>query len=104
MPVVKFKAIQKKTVTAGTAVALSATPILARALVIKALPGNTDTVYVGAQGAASATTGFPLKADGAPLDYSQVLGLKPDDAIDLSKIYVDSAVNAEGIAVSYLEL
>jgi len=102
MPALSLKSLQKVTVTAGTELALSATKVLAKGLIIKALPANTDEVYVGAAGV-SATSGFVLEA-GEQIDYAQVLGLSPDDTIDLSKIYVDSAVDAEGISAVYLSL
>lgn len=101
MPTLVLKSLQKKTVTAGTAVALSATKILAKGLKIKALPANTDEVYIGALGVLS-TNGFALEAK-EEINYADLLGLNPDIAVDLSKIYLNSIVDAEGVCVSYLE-
>lgn len=102
MPTLVLKTLQKKTVTAGTQVALSATKVLARGLKIKALPANTDEVYIGGS-AVDAASGYVLEAK-EEINYADVLGINPDVAVDLSKIYVDSAVDAEGVCVSYLEL
>lgn len=95
-----LKSLQKKTTTAGTAVPLVASKTLAYAVKIKALPTNTGDVYVG-QAGVSATNGFALDAND-PLDFSAIIGLNA--VVDLSKIYVDSGVNAEGVSVSYLDV
>lgn len=94
-----FKSLQKKTVTAGTAVPLVATPTWATNVVIKGLAANTGAVYVGGS-TVSATTGFQLAA-------AAERAIGPSSAptiVDLSQIYVDSATNAEGVTVSYLEV
>lgn len=99
----RFKALQKKTVTAGTAVALVASKLVAHGVKIKALPGNTDEVFVGATGV-TAANGFALAA-GQEIDLAGLLPLGLKDAgTDLSTIFVNSAVDAEGVCVSYLEL
>lgn len=86
-----------KTVTAaGTAEALGAQQI-AGPLLIKALTTNTGLVYIGNDGAddVSASNGFPLAAgDVAILEHISNLGA----------LFVDSAVNGEGVAWLALNL
>lgn len=90
----------KKTVTtAGTEVALAATKTLARNVVIKALHGNTNMIYVGANGVAS-TTGYVLDA-GEVLDLSGLESHGSDQYIDLNTVYIDSDTNGEGVTVFY---
>lgn len=96
-----LKTLQKKTVTAGTRVALNATSKLVRNLRVTGLDGNTDAVYLG-DVTTSATVGLPMAA-GDVIDFVKDLGMSPDDQIDLADLYIDSAVNAEGVAISWLD-
>lgn len=91
---------QKTVTTAGTRVALVATRTLARYLYIKPLPANTNNIYVG-DVTVTSSTGFVL-------DNGDVTGWRwvgpPEggvDFIDLNKIYIDSAVNGEGVSFIY---
>jgi hypothetical protein len=82
---------QKTVAAAGTAEALSASNKVQCALAIKGLTANTGLVYIGndGSGAVSSSTGFPLAAgDTIILEYVD----------DLASIWVDSAVNGEGVA------
>ncbi|HSF80932.1 MAG TPA: hypothetical protein VLA49_06840 [Anaerolineales bacterium] len=81
---------QKTVTTAGTAVALGSQQI-AGPLLVKAKTTNTDLVYVGNDGAGdvSSSNGFPLAA-GDVVILAHVG--------DLANVYVDSAVNGEGVA------
>ena len=91
----------KKTVAAaGTEVALAATKTLARNIKIKALHGNTNMIYVGANGVSS-TTGYVLDA-GEVLDLSGLEASGADEYFDLNTIYIDSDTNGEGVTVSYV--
>jgi hypothetical protein len=87
---------QKTVTTAGTAVALGS-QVIAGPLMVKALPANTGLVYVGNDGASDVTSsnGYPLAAG------DQVIF---DHIANLSNIYVDSAVNGEGVAWIALNL
>jgi len=91
--------LQKKTVTAGTRVALSATKKLVKKLKIKALVGNTGAIFLGDVTVAAAT-GYQLAA-GAEIDLVDMF-YKEGDTVDLNKIYIDSAVNAEGVSLVYI--
>jgi hypothetical protein len=82
---------QKSITAAGTAEALSASNKAQCAVAVKALTTNTGLVYVGNDGAAdvSSSNGFPLAAgDTIIFEYVD----------DLANIWVDSAVNGEGVA------
>ena len=82
---------QKTVTTAGTEVALAASSRVQCAVAIKALTTNTGLVYVGNAGddTVSSSTGFPLAAgDVTIMEYVD----------DLDNIWVDSAVNGEGVA------
>lgn len=93
-----FKSFKKSTVSAGTRVALSSTPLGFSSVTIRARPTNTGLVYVGDVTVSSST----------------VDGLNPGDAItisagpvkkenDLAKIYIDTSVNGEGVSVFYMQ-
>lgn len=75
--------------TAGTRVQLSGTSKPSKAVVIRALETNTGLVYVGDSTVAS--------TNGHRLSPGESVGL---EIADLTNVYLDSAVNGEGI--SYL--
>ena len=80
----------KKTVTtAGTAVVLGSQLVCA-ALMVKALAGNTGLIYVGNDGAGdvASTNGLELSAKEAVV-FELVS--------NLADIWIDSAVNGEGV-------
>ncbi len=80
---------QKTVTTAGTEVALGNQQIGAP-LMVKALPTNTGIVYVGeSSGGVSSSTGMPL--DAGEVVIFEFVG-------QLGAIWVDSAVNGEGVA------
>lgn len=91
-------ASQKLVTTAGTAVALSATKKLIAKLKVRALTTNTGAIYIG-DSTVSASVGYPL-ATGVEIDLDDLLD-NSSDVIDISKIYIDSAVNGEGVALIY---
>ena len=75
--------------TAGTEVVLGNMEVHG-AVMVKALHTNTGLVYIGESGGGvSSTTGMHLNADDVVI--FQKIG-------DLSDIWVDSAVNLEGVA------
>lgn len=80
---------QRTVAAAGTAVALGNQPI-AGPIAIKALAANTGLVFVGNDGASdvSSANGFQLAA-GETIILNHVA--------DLSNLYVDAAVNGEGV-------
>lgn len=77
----------KKTVTtAGTRVQLTTTSTGIHTVSVRALTGNTGLIYIGNSAVAS-TTGVELSAgDAITITIN-----------DLSKVYIDSAVNGEGV-------
>ena len=80
---------QKTVTTAGTEVALGDQQIGAP-LMVKALPTNTGIVYVGkSSGGVSSSTGMPL--DAGEVVIFEFVG-------QLGAIWLDSAVNGEGVA------
>lgn len=98
----KIKALQKNVTTAGTAVQLTTSSINAYGCKIKAKSGNTGFIYVGDANTVSSSTGYELDSD-QTIDLSNLLGLDPSISIDLSNIWLNSSVNAEGVAVTWLE-
>ena len=77
----------KKTVTtAGTEVALASTATLKSGVTIKALSGNTGLIYVGINPVTS--------ADGFELNAKESVFV---EVADPATIYIDSAVNGEGV-------
>jgi hypothetical protein len=87
---------QKTVTTAGTAVALGSNHIHGP-LIIKALSTNTGLVYVGNTGAGDVDSSnrFLLSANECII-YEHVS--------QLSAIYIDSAVNGEGVSWCALDI
>ncbi len=88
----------KTVASAGQAVALSATSVRCAWVVVQAKPGNTGSIFIGASTIADGR--------GTELDPgdSQPFPLIPQDRwhwYDLAEIYVDSAVNGEGVTFTY---
>lgn len=81
--------------TAGTAVAGPSTP-QARRFALKAHPDNTDTVWVGQDGAGDVTS-----ANGFPLDPGE--GMVVEVVRSLAELYVDADVNGEKLCWMILE-
>lgn len=80
---------QTTVTTAGTEVALGA-QLIGAPLMVKALTTNTGLVYVGeSSSGVSSSTGMPLSA-GEVVIF--------DFVGELGSIWVDSAVNGEGVA------
>ncbi len=87
---------QKAVALAGTAERLHAGLQVNPCVMIKALPANTDVVYVGdVNGDVSSSNGLPLsKGEAVVLDF---VG-------NLSSIWVDAAVGGEGVAWLVLDV
>jgi len=81
---------QRTVTTAGAAVVLGATQLINGPLMVKALDTNTGVVAIGNDGANDVTVsnGMRLKA-GDAIVYSFVG--------DLASLWIDSAVNGEGV-------
>jgi len=89
----------EKTVTAaGTAELLATEPNEVISVTIKALTSNGGKIYVGENGVSS--------TDGLDLDAGNSVEFRVSDPekeyIELSDIFVDSAVNGEGVRYIYL--
>lgn len=81
----------KKTVTtAGTRVQL-ASSTATKSITVRALAANTGLIYIGTS-AVSSANGFQLSKD----DSVSV------DLDNLSKLWIDSSVNGEGVTYIYL--
>lgn len=87
---------QKTVTSAGTAVALG-TQAIGGPLAVKALAANTGIVVVGCDGASDVTTanGFQLAA-GEAIIFNHVA--------NLGDIWVDAAVNGEGVCWLALDI
>lgn len=91
---------KKVVATAGTEVPLVAASKIVRRVLVKALVANTGAIYLGVNGVSSAD-GYQLNA-GNEIDLPGLLW-KEDDKFDLHAIYIDSAVNGEGVSFIYVE-
>jgi hypothetical protein len=87
---------QKTITTAGSAEALGSQAI-GGPLAVKALASNTGVVVIGNDGASDVTT-----ANGFQLSAGEIIIL--DHVADLSNVYVDAAVNGEGVCWLALDL
>jgi hypothetical protein len=87
---------QKTVTTAGTAERLSTGKVANTSLVVKALPANIGNMFIGN------VSGDVASGNG--------MALEPGDSIvfamvkDLRELWVDSAVNGEGVAWIVLEV
>lgn len=100
-----LKSFQKNVTTAGTAVQLTTTKIIGYGVRIKAKAANTGDILVGSSSAVSTTTGYRLDA-AEKIDATEMFGPEAQDAgvgIDLSQVWLNSTVNAEGVEVLYFE-
>lgn len=96
---VRLKTLADKAVTtAGTAERLSATSIAATSIIIRALDDNTGTVFIGDSDVGSGR-GDRLTA-GQPLSFEAADG----GFFDLREIWVDVAVDGEGVSILYAEV
>lgn len=89
------------TVTAGTRVPLTALYIITPGISIKARTTNTGVVYIGASTVSSTNAAFVM----APGDAVEITGPNirgVEEEFLLSDIYLDSAVNGEGVTVAYI--
>jgi hypothetical protein len=86
--------------TAGTRVPLNATKKYVNKLWVKALSTNTGLVFLG-DVSVSSTICFQLSAK-EEIDLSTIYA-KDNFVIDLNEIYIDSAVNGEGVSIAYFE-
>ncbi len=95
---------QTTVATAGTAVQISSTVLKVSWIRIKALAANTDTMYVGQDGAGDvrSSNGYPILAGddvedrALKLDYRNPGTGKGSE--NLQNLWVDAAVNGEKIA------
>lgn len=90
-----LKAGNKTVTAAGTPEALSPTSVPAFKIAISALPTNTGNVYVGDENvdATAPQKGVRVAAAFPPL----ILEIG-----DLSQVYIDAAVNGEGVSFTYI--
>lgn len=82
---------QETVVAAGTAVPLSTTSTSILSVTVKALATNTGDIYVGGSTVAAAN-GYVLAA-------GELVSLDVDDLMD---VYIDAAVNGEGVSFIYV--
>lgn len=100
---VNFKFLSKNVTTAGTAEALSATPIKTTQFEVYAKSANTNNVYVGDSTVSSSS--IPQAPDVKEVFIaSEISASTKGDFFDLSKIYIDVDTNGEGVIVRYLVL
>jgi len=87
---------QKTVTTAGTAVALGTTSIQGP-LMVKALDTNTGIVAVGNDGAGDVTVSNGLRLEAGDVVVFEYVG-------SLATLWLDSAVNGEGVSWIILKL
>lgn len=84
---------------AGTAVPLTGTQNFVKSVIVQALPGNTDFVYVGN----SAVQNYALSPGKAVEIHGDNMDNGTTAKLNLNTIYVDADVNNEGVTFMYLE-
>lgn len=95
VPPTGAKSGQKTVAAPGTAVPLATSRVINCGLIIKALAGNTNKVYIGNDGAGDVTSanGFELSAgEVTVIDYIE----------NIASIIVDAAVAGEGVSWTLL--
>lgn len=91
----------KTVTTAGTQVALTSSQIVTPKVVIQAKPGNTGNIFVGTADVSSSDYGVVL-APGASTTLVASHIETGESGLDLTSIWVDAAVNGEGVTFLYL--
>ena len=86
----------KNVTAAGTAEALTSTRTIATWVIIQAKSGNTNAVYVG-DSTVSSTNGHRLIATNTMPMFPGGGG----NYINLANVYIDAAVNGEGVIFTY---
>lgn len=83
----------------GAAQPLSATPIYVKSVIIQGLENNTDYVYVGD----SSNQLHAIEPNRSLIIWGDSLDQGTGAQIDLSRVFVRSLVNNEGVSIMYLE-
>ena len=91
-----FGLISVVVTTKGTAVQVSSTITDARDVIIQPKSGNTGYMYVGGPTDVTAATGIRMANTDVSISFT---GSEVHDYIDLTQLYIDSAVNGEGVNV-----
>lgn len=82
----------------ASAEALTSSTVCQSVVTIKALPGNSNVVYVGLADTVSATTGFPLSAGQEMTVGAAWFRAAADSQSDLADIYVIGGAANQGVA------
>jgi high-affinity K+ transport system ATPase subunit B len=95
----ELKTFHKVVAVAGARVKLTAASTKVRKVKIKALKANTGAIYLG-DVTVTAANGYQLNSG----DEIEVMDLfwRDGDIIDLTALYIDSAVNGEGVSIVYI--
>ena len=93
----KFQRGKKAVTTAGTPLALGAGAVLVKTIVIKARDANTGKVFPG-----DSTVNNTDSEQGLNPGDSLTLTWPDGDLGSLGDVYVDAAVNGEGVVFWYL--
>jgi len=87
---------------AGTAQALSATPILAQVVILNAKTGNTGLIYVGDSDVSATEAAFSLAAgETVIIPMAEMSGGNTDT--DLKDWYFDGSTTNDDLLVGYLQ-
>ena len=95
---IKLKSFVKNVTTAGTRVPLSATPVYAYSVTLVARESNTGKIFVGDS---SVDNTMGAISAGQAVGAGDVEKGGRDDNVNLADVYIDSAVNGEGVYVFY---
>jgi hypothetical protein len=87
---------QKTITAAGTAERLSTGQVVNCSVMVKALPANTGNIYVGNVSGDVASTNGMILEPGDVVIFNHIG--------DLREIWIDSAVNSEGVAWLLLDI
>lgn len=93
--------ISKNVTTAGTPVALTSTRTLARYVTIQAKSTNTGSICVGSSSVSCSSLNGVVLNSGNSIAYFAQGEPKAVNSYDLSKIFINSTVNGEGVSIVY---
>jgi len=93
-----LKSYSRVVTTAGVRVALSAVPLKAAQIAIRAKSANSGIIYVG--GNDVDTNGYRLLTQDT-LAYGDIVNQNADRQVDLTQIFIDASVSGEGVEVIY---
>lgn len=98
----QMKNFQKTVAAAGTRERLTTAALRQPSIVIQALAGNTNAIFLGGSNVSSTQYFVRLAANNSVTLTAAEFG-QAGAQIDLNSIWIDVTTNAEGVNVGYME-